>query len=289
MGDPSDGLGAAVLRRQVLVERISMTSPRTLIPTEVAADVLFACDRTCCVCEVRGKPIQIHHLDGDPSNHLPENLAVLCLECHNETQLRGGFGRQLTPEVVIKYRDRLIKRVAERKHKIDQRFVELAVRNPIKAVDHDFWGTTTGLEGLPARGALSYIWGLPDIRTGLLEIAQSERYSGSTVGMMEASYDYIDALASILINLGSYYSGKHSWRKHQQRLLSEQIAARFEWHRSHVEPNGPGTGGTIVNIIICRNVQEDVEKMVENMVVSLVGYNDEFGWEEWKGLWRAKP
>ena len=248
---------------------------------------MLACHRTCCVCEVRGKPIQIHHLDEDPSNHLPENLAVLCLECHNETQIRGGFGRQLTPDVVKRYRDSLITRVAERKRKIDQILVEIAVRKPIKAVDHDFGGTT-GLEGKPARGALSYIWGLPDIRAELLEIAHSERYNDSTVGMMEATYDYIDALAAILINLGSYYSGKPSWRKHPRRFFSEQIAARFEWHRSHVEPDGPGAGGTIVNNTICRYVQEDVEKMVENMVASLVGYYDDFDWKEWEGLWRAQ-
>ena len=82
-----------------------MTKLRTQIPVEVAAEILFACDSTCCVCGERGKAIQIHHLDEDPSNHRIGNLSVMCLECHDQTQARGGFGRKLTKEVVTKYRD----------------------------------------------------------------------------------------------------------------------------------------------------------------------------------------
>ncbi len=41
----------------------------TPIPDAIAAAVLFASDRTCCVCRVKGKPVQIHHLDEDPSNN----------------------------------------------------------------------------------------------------------------------------------------------------------------------------------------------------------------------------
>ncbi len=30
---------------------------------------------------------------------------MLCLDCHNETLVEGGFGRTLTPSLVRKYRD----------------------------------------------------------------------------------------------------------------------------------------------------------------------------------------
>jgi len=58
-----------------------MTKVRTPIPSDLAAEVLFASDNTCCVCRERGKRIQIHHIDESPSNNVFENLAVLCLEC----------------------------------------------------------------------------------------------------------------------------------------------------------------------------------------------------------------
>jgi hypothetical protein len=88
-----------------------MSKSRTSIPAEVAADALFTSDNTCCVCRERGKAVQIHHIDEDPTDHTGSNLAVLCLECHNQTQIVGGFGRKLTHEVVVRYRDEWLVRV----------------------------------------------------------------------------------------------------------------------------------------------------------------------------------
>jgi len=85
---------------------------RIPIPRAIEADVLFASDRTCCVCRVKGRQIQIHHIDDNPANNDPKNLAVLCLECHNDTQIRGGFGRKLNANQVIRYRDDWLIQVA---------------------------------------------------------------------------------------------------------------------------------------------------------------------------------
>jgi hypothetical protein len=78
---------------------------RNEIPAELAARVLFLSNRICCVCRKRRKPIQIHHLDEDPSNSREENLAVLCLECHHDTQIRGGFSRRLDALQIVLFRD----------------------------------------------------------------------------------------------------------------------------------------------------------------------------------------
>ena len=83
---------------------------RIPIPPELSARVLFESDRTCCVC-CKKMPVQIHHIDDDPSNNDIENLAVLCLLCHNETQLRGGFDRKLNAGQVRLYRADWLRRV----------------------------------------------------------------------------------------------------------------------------------------------------------------------------------
>lgn len=75
------------------------------IPVDVAAKVLFLADRTCCVCREKGKPVQIHHIDSNNANHKMQNLAVLCLGCHTETQIQGGFHRKLDADQVMLYRD----------------------------------------------------------------------------------------------------------------------------------------------------------------------------------------
>jgi hypothetical protein len=85
---------------------------RSPIPTSVAAEVIFRSDRTCCVCRTPNRPTQVHHLDDDPSNHDLANLSLLCLDCHNLTQVRGGFARHLLAEAIVLYRDDWQRRVA---------------------------------------------------------------------------------------------------------------------------------------------------------------------------------
>jgi hypothetical protein len=77
---------------------------RIEIPVDISAKTLFESDRTCCICHQK-KPVQIHHIDENPANNEPKNLAVLCLDCHHDTQIRGGFGRKLDAEQVRLYRD----------------------------------------------------------------------------------------------------------------------------------------------------------------------------------------
>jgi integrase len=66
-------------------------------------DVMFLSDRTCCVCRKRGK--QIHHIDGDNTNDDISNLCLLCYDCHEETQIKGGFSRKLSPGQIRLFRD----------------------------------------------------------------------------------------------------------------------------------------------------------------------------------------
>lgn len=96
---------------------------RLSIPAEISAKVLYLSDRTCCVCRRKGKPVQIHHIDGNPRNNDINNLAVLCLDCHNETQISGGFHRKLDAEQVRLYRDDWLSIVASERtlrHTIDK-------------------------------------------------------------------------------------------------------------------------------------------------------------------------
>jgi hypothetical protein len=96
-----------------------VTKTRVSIPADIIADVIFASDATCCVCRERGKAVQVHHVDEDPANNVFENLAVLCLACHNDTQLTGGFGRKINATLVVKYRDEWLGRVTQRRDAAD--------------------------------------------------------------------------------------------------------------------------------------------------------------------------
>lgn len=98
-----------------VIEQSPSKKKRIDIPEDVKDEVLFLSDRTCCKCHIPRKPIQIHHIDEDPANNAPQNLAVLCLECHDETQVSGGFSRKLSAGQVRRYRDDWIAQLAKQR------------------------------------------------------------------------------------------------------------------------------------------------------------------------------
>ena len=258
---------------------------RTKITSELSASVMFCSDRTCCVCHERGKTVQIHHIDEDPSNNSQENLAVLCLECHDATQIKGGFGRKLNGGLVIKYRDDWLNRVESRRNRADIMAVERKVNE--ENLSHCSSANSTidrrcmELKDPP----MDYINYLPEFKKALLLKAQPLWNTGVTTQMVQASYDYIDSLEGVLVILAEYYSKEQFKDILPKEYFSEVIASRFLWHRRIAEPEGPGTGGTIVNIRCSSAVVSDVEKMVEDLVMALVGDDDSFDWKGWPKRW----
>jgi hypothetical protein len=84
---------------------VAQNKARVPIPQDLADELLVRSDRTCCKCRLSDRPVQIHHINDDPSDNRPNNLAVLCLLCHDQTQINGGFGRKLNAGQVTRYRD----------------------------------------------------------------------------------------------------------------------------------------------------------------------------------------
>jgi hypothetical protein len=72
-------------------------------------------------------------MNEDPSDHDPGNLAVLCFDCHRDTQLRGGFDRKLDSDQVRLYRDdwTIIVRRDRATHAADDNLVR-------RSTDHQF-------------------------------------------------------------------------------------------------------------------------------------------------------
>ena len=204
-----------------------MAKIRTSIPGDLAADVLFASDNTCCVCRERGKSLQIHHVDEDPSNNVFENLSVLCFQCHDNTQIIGGFGRKLNAPLVTRYRDEWLERVVLRRNLAD----EMAVSRQVGSAS-----LSQQVEALPQLAtkheqlkepSIAYINSLPEFKAALYRQAQPNWDTGVTATMVQANYDYIDALTGILVTLASYYSPGQFGTQSAQEYFSEIISSRF--------------------------------------------------------------
>jgi hypothetical protein len=115
---------------------------RTNVPQRVADAVLADNNHTCCICNEPRKHVVFHHIDSDPSNHDPANLAVVCHDCHSRVTGDEGLGRAYSPREVAKYKKRWEDQCAEADQASEEEgldepigFVREIIR--IKADEHD--------------------------------------------------------------------------------------------------------------------------------------------------------
>jgi hypothetical protein len=81
-----------------------MAKRRQPIPQKTQDQLLFLNDHTCCICRVRGKDVQVHHIDGKARNNDRANLAVVCLDCHSRVTGTRGLGKRYAPGEVRRFK-----------------------------------------------------------------------------------------------------------------------------------------------------------------------------------------
>ena len=211
---------------------------RITIPKETTARVLFESDRTCCVCRIRSKPVQIHHLDDDPTNNSITNLAVLCFDCHRETMIRGGFDRKLDSDQIILYRKDWLQKVGKSRSR------EVAARDAIQARDHEDFALAMSLAEI-YREAKAYvelaihhnIFGNKELRDKYIEMAlsQEETPDDDTVVFLRGLQGRPDLIPKDLIK--RYLADldeKHYWHTRARTLktIGRNIEAVKDYIRS---------------------------------------------------------
>jgi len=81
-----------------------LTKQRKTISQNLKYKLFYNCARTCCVCKCQKNPIQIHHIDNNPSNNIYENLIVLCSNCHDEAHTDHKLTNNLTTKELIHHK-----------------------------------------------------------------------------------------------------------------------------------------------------------------------------------------
>jgi hypothetical protein len=238
---------------------------------------------------MRGRPIQLHHVDGDPTNSVESNLAALCLDCHDLTQTKGGFARRLSPAQVVRYRDEWVRRVQYRRDEADRLFISVSANAETASPVHPR-PSVTRPEVPPRDGLVARLTTLPILLSAAYAAARPRWDSGVTSEMMGGSYQVVEVLELILVGLARYYPDQHFDVNDPREYFSELIASRFRWHRYHNSTEGSGWSGTIVGPLAAGDVIADMQTMVEDMVMSLTilgaGPDDQFDFEQWKAAWR---
>jgi hypothetical protein len=240
-----------------------------------APTVLFRSARTCCVCNERRRAVQIHHIDEVPSNHATENLAVLCLDCHNDTLISGGFGRKLNASLVIRHRDEWCAAVDRQRALTVEAALRAGAENP----------ASFSINNAPQIPGDQTLAALPAMLAIARELAE-EGWGGSTLDIVTATSDVSNVLADMLVRLARRFPEQH-FGADPGEYFDTALRERAGWHSLLAEPDGVGTGGTIVRITVAGNYMQEAARMVEDMVLALWDVEDAAGLKQWQAAWRA--
>lgn len=288
-------LPAAFTPRYDLQDTLPEKKSRAPIPEETAARVLWASDRTCCVCQQRGLPIQIHHIDGDPSNNDEQNLAVLCLTCHRDTQISGGFDRKLNAAQVRLYRDDWTERVALRRDFAVQppsvsssaEALPSTTRGEVGATTSEFSseddGIMVSLEESGLQELASLIRDLPRRRREAYRTAQPKWDAGTTADMHEGNRLVTDALQEMLIDLARFYPDGHFGDAGSEAYFDQRASELGRWHWMRLVRWDPP--GTMWGVAVGGEVTGELERMVVQMVAALTWGRSGFNFKAWSDEW----
>jgi hypothetical protein len=261
---------------------------RISVPEELAAQVLFASDHTCCKCEERGLPVQIHHIDENPANSDPLNLAVLCLICHDETQVKGGFARRLSPAEVRLYRDNWLQRVEKRRRDADVLVVARMAGTRVQPASTPAQQTGMAQSALSGAEIEAYVESLPGILLEVCNLVRRDWNEGPTVDMVRAAYYITEVLTDVWLRLATAFPEGHFQNVSPEEYLHNYLQQRYGWHRAMAEPHGYGTGGTIVGILVSRGVLRDLERSVIDTRNALKGLAEQVSERDaWMLRWRS--
>jgi hypothetical protein len=90
------GLHKSALKKAAWYDGTNPHPERSTLRRYLTEDRGYKCEVTeCGLSEWLGKPITLHvdHVNGDPSNDRPENVRLLCPNCHSQTPFLGAANK----------------------------------------------------------------------------------------------------------------------------------------------------------------------------------------------------
>lgn len=260
---------------------------RIIIPETIAAEIQFDSDRTCCVCNTRGKKCQIHHIDENPSNNDKSNLSLLCFDCHNDTMLKGGFGRHLNAHQIILYRDNWHDKVKRSREEISALF-SVEVVPEIGISEFEISENDMLLISDP-RILANYLEKILILRNSQLEITKlAWSGAGNLSELVQANMEMILLYQKILEELASYYPIKHFNSVTPKEYFYDFIKAKFESNFLILNAENLTFGGKQQNIITTIRVICDLDSVIVDMIDTLnrkLNISAFLDPEDWKARW----
>ncbi|AVG16858.1 hypothetical protein CFN79_13915 [Chromobacterium vaccinii] len=128
---------------------------------------------------------------------------------------------------------------------------------------------------------------LPDVKAVAYSAARAGWDTGITIEMRKASYDVVDFYEFVWLKLAEFYPPKHFGQDGANAYIRQYIRDRYKFHWAKHEPNGAGTGGTIVGVLTGGDVVDDLDRLIVETATAIVGYRDNFDFALWLQRWKS--
>ena len=106
---------------------------------------------------------------------------------------------------------------------------------------------------------ITFVQSIPDTMKTAYELAQVEWDKGATNIVTQATYQVIDVVARIWVQLSAWYPPNHFGTTPAQQYFDKFIASRFEFRYALMEPEGPGTRGTMIRPMVAYGALLDAQ------------------------------
>jgi hypothetical protein len=111
-----------------------MKPKRPPIPRPIQRSIQTKNLGVCCVCKERGIGTNLHHIDGNPTNNIEDNIAVLCLKEHDQHHRPNAYDK-------TKHLELGADKILEFKREWEQTVVECKTDNPKILATLNIFGT----------------------------------------------------------------------------------------------------------------------------------------------------
>jgi hypothetical protein len=273
------------LKSLILVLYLKVTNMSNIpIPKEVAAELHYLSNATCCVCNKERFSTQIHHIDGNPNNHVLENLALLCVQCHSDAHAHVPFARALSTEAIKKHREEWLKRVQKRRDEADKA-ASAGIESPLGTAERESFQHSDDPWLVS-----SYLKRLPNIHRGQKLKAYPMEDHSCAVDLKAGYAEMEEFYITVLTELARFYPPKHFDPFHPETYFQRIARDRFSWHFIIQGPLGDwGTGSPAITYA-GQETEAELSTMILEMVCSLVDaypIGKEINFGKWQAAWNA--
>lgn len=152
-----------------------MKKARPPVPKDIERDALFRNQSSCCICQKTN--VQIHHIDGNPSNNRSSNICVLCIEHHAQASSRSAMVKGLSPSLLRQYKRAWEASVTKKYHVASAKRAERPSRIERREIALDIKKTLFRLVGersaKQVNESIDYLYGLCLLEMGPKDILRT--------------------------------------------------------------------------------------------------------------------